>query len=374
MITVTQATSSKTETEYETSNVNDYSFSEYEESSYVDEHTPNKSTISFDSLAFNQNIAINQIYEDKASYVILCSDGTLKAKGSNEYGQLGNGGRLSSDDWQSIPNLHDIKQISSGTIGSRFYAIDNSGSLYYWGFGVLEPKKISFDNKIERIMVFNGYSKPFIQTDTGEIYYIDDLESQPNSNVSLTKAEYIPAGVDDIVFYTDGLYIGYIMNGKFYKVDIRTEEIIEEYNRSDLLYYCGDDTFITVNHSVVKIDKDSEQELLPENMCKKYFHDTYNGTEYALAYSEDSSISKLRAVGNNKHGQLGDGTTKEYYVNWLEVPNIQVSDFEASSRGFVYAIGMEMDEDFEMIQGVYAWGKGYTTTPTIIISLSDFNN
>ena len=63
--------------------------------------------------------------------LVLCSDGTVRAWGSNSSGQLGNGTEESSAIPVAVSNLTEIIAIASGE--SHCLALKNDGTVWTWG-------------------------------------------------------------------------------------------------------------------------------------------------------------------------------------------------------------------------------------------------
>jgi hypothetical protein len=63
--------------------------------------------------------------------VALLNDGTVKAWGRNDYGQLGNGNATDSNTPIDVSNITNINKISSG--GNHSLALLNDGTLKSWG-------------------------------------------------------------------------------------------------------------------------------------------------------------------------------------------------------------------------------------------------
>lgn len=61
----------------------------------------------------------------------LASDGTVWAWGSNDYGQLGNGTNVSTDNPQRVKGLENIVKIS--TRSDHNLAVDSNGAVWGWG-------------------------------------------------------------------------------------------------------------------------------------------------------------------------------------------------------------------------------------------------
>ena len=55
-----------------------------------------------------------------AQYFVT-NDGFIYAKGTNEYGQLGNGKRIDSDEWSLVKGLSDVKGVFASSSFCSFY-------------------------------------------------------------------------------------------------------------------------------------------------------------------------------------------------------------------------------------------------------------
>jgi alpha-tubulin suppressor-like RCC1 family protein len=73
------------------------------------------------------------VYGGWAHSVVLLSDGTLKAAGSNPYGQLGHGTQAASYTAMPVLGLTNIQTVAVGWYHNL--ALDDEGSLWVWGDG-----------------------------------------------------------------------------------------------------------------------------------------------------------------------------------------------------------------------------------------------
>lgn len=133
-----------------------------------------------------------------AQYFVT-NDGFIYAKGTNEYGQLGNGKRIDSNEWSLVKGLSDVKGVfaASGFCSSTddddcCYALTKSGDLYRWGANILTPEKIELPIKISEMHTTDNFC--WFRDENGQGYimpdhYNDFLYAVPFR--SLGKNDYI---------------------------------------------------------------------------------------------------------------------------------------------------------------------------------------
>jgi alpha-tubulin suppressor-like RCC1 family protein len=68
------------------------------------------------------------------THVALLQDGTVWTRGSNNWGQLGDGTRTRRDSWAQVSGLSGVTKIAVGN--AVVWALLSSGSVYAWGWNV----------------------------------------------------------------------------------------------------------------------------------------------------------------------------------------------------------------------------------------------
>ena len=327
--------------------------------------------------------------------VILTSNGTVLAKGENMYGQLGNGERADSETWTEVKGLKDIVGIYSlGNIGNRSkdesgfghcYALNSSGELYRWGGNILVPEKVTAFSKIKEIRSLTS-NDLLVKCESG-VNYIIIPRHNLNLDDSVYSYETLPDtaelygyghGTSDgyLLYYNDELsYIGMYnyVNTKSFDQISRIEDKMQEPIRVDItekikdIIPCGYDgtggaTLITDRGSVIGVKYRDGEMHVEDRGGAAIIKASLNYTDFSL-----NASGVMKACGDNEYGQLGDGTTLDYDDGFLTVGETIFADFEYYSPD-EYCVAL--DDDYN----VWGWGKGFGTTPCIIIETDDFVN
>ena len=172
------------------------------------------------------------IKEIKAGYnhlLALKEDGTVWAKGSNSYGQLGYGQNSgSSNSFVQVSKLSNIVAIEAGN--NQSFAIDEDGQLFAWGYNqyygalgdgttINRNVPVLVSNLTNVVEVAAGNSHTLVRTEAGELYgmgygysdalgYIGQQQGSVLTPVKLTEEKIVSigAGNDSSFFITeDGL-------------------------------------------------------------------------------------------------------------------------------------------------------------------------
>ena len=271
---------------------------------------------------------------------MVMNDGTVKAWGSNQFGQLGIGN--TNDRYnapQTIPDLTGVKQIVSGGISS--FALMNDGSVKSWGSNEFGKLGIPGDTIISTPQTIPGLSG-VIQIAAGNSHTLALLSDGTvkawgsNGSGQLGKAEYdyrwkcyntpmtIPGltGVSQIYASTYSSYA--LMNDgtvKAWGYNSGSALGINEYNSS---YFTPVPTTITGLSGVKQIS------------CG-------NQTVYALLNN-----GTVKAWGNNNCGQIGLGNTGSY-ISPVIIPSLE--GVKQIVGGSSYCLALKNDGK------VYSWGN-----------------
>lgn len=87
-----------------------------EDSNYENSYDNNESDyehVEFEQKSFNGDIIISGDLGGNITLVLLQDDGTVIAKGSNDEGQLGNGGRIDSNEWVMVNDLRQHRTTTA---------------------------------------------------------------------------------------------------------------------------------------------------------------------------------------------------------------------------------------------------------------------
>lgn len=338
-------------------------------------------TPSLQSVDFDNNLAICYNDNEDPTFAIVCVDGTIKTKGNNNCGQLGIGDMNTHDDWQSVAGLSNIKQVVG--YDGFFLALTSSGELYYWGRSFLTPQKMKLEYAVVNICKYAknltlGGRECTIQTDSGDFYIVAftyNGSSERFSPPKLTKLN-IPKDSIPVSSYisskktTDGYIMycrGYISNNTCFFIadDNYTFNLSSVFNlflmeETDKYTIC--DGYWLINNSknvAIRIDEKQQYTNLDSNEpCKKYLCGDKTNTSYFL-YND----GVLKAKGDNKYGELGDGSTNRGASDPIEILN-NVKDIYIDYYATAYALTND--------NALYAWGNNFSATPTPIITPQDF--
>lgn len=307
--------------------------------------------------------------------LVLRDNGTVWGKGTNEYGELGNGKRIESEDWCMVKGLENVIAIYKC---GQCYAVTKEGKIYHWGDNLLIPEEIvglsnilsveqvgydciSIECEDDKQYIFiMGWNVCIPYSET-EIYRVERNQNYELRFVTVNEKDVCLIELDDKVreiadessISTKGLN-EFIKNKR--KIDIDASSIYEVYENGDVLTDVG-----SFNH--INLDSESndnvEVEDLGGNGIKKYID--INDTEFYLFES-----GGIECKGNNEYGQLGDGTNLDYKDDYLKLDTeVKFIDMYVGEYGqFVAALDSN--------KNIWCWGRGYENIPQMIISINEF--
>lgn len=322
------------------------------------------------------------------------NDGTVWGKGANSEGQLGNGQRTDSYEWSQVLNINNAVKIFSTKYNCRYFALTEDGELYRWGQNHFSPEKIDVPSKIVDVTCNLNTTRecpPIIKCEDGKRYLIDgecfiELDFQDIKHISL-------AGKNPYYFI--------LLDGRLYKC-IPKPDIDVYYLEFDNNGIC-EKTFSQI-YSLEQIECDdmllvggssiSDSSYEPDSFYT-YFVDSKEGEVFSCKYDDDSSSlkssgghgmiscynykwsgednnsfslfanGKVSCSGNNKEGQLGDGTYEDLrHDHWY------LEDYNFVRLTVLNKRVAAIDSD----NNVWAWGEGFNNIPEVIISSDDFSN
>lgn len=341
------------------------------------------------SISFDGDIIINEDI-----ILVLKDDGTVWGKGRNETGSLGNGRREDSTSWVQVTGVENVVGIYAtmnyGTksgYGEHCYALCEDGTLYRWGGNIFTPEKVEIITDV--VKVSRPYQDKYYMTlecKDGTKYVMIDAFSL------YTDDKFIPfhSDAEDIRFsqnyyLSDGTlcYYDSLVEGGLSRAYETRNETLEvsaisfeerlENNFRRVFYVEGinvqdanDKYFIDDKGSVYRFNWESTFKRDP-NMGDV---ESLGGSGYCQririmeGFLDLFCNGELRTHGKNTYGELGDGTTNELYGGAYTVTE---SEFRSIKSNTDFVAGIDFDGN------VWAWGKGYGSTPHIVVSRDDFS-
>lgn len=335
---------------------------------YVQEESEDETVESDRIISFNGDVIATD--ED---VLYLKSDGSIWGYGANEEGQLGNGKRADSEEWTQVEGIYDAVKIFQN--GSRFYALTQDGKLYHWGENIFVPEQVEGFSDVIDINVSANIvpsEKMIVTCEDGQQYVemtadsfgeyfipldfdnISDIRVTSDSTILLDGKLYIYSQKEDVKLpYYDDI----IWKQSFQEIyDLKeipcSETLVEGMGYTESYFIASD------SGELYKLDQENYKLInLGGKGIKNYVGwGKYN--EYYLF--RDGTIS---ARGENKYGQLGDGTYEDLMKNWWDI-----KDYYFKEMFFQYERVFTIDYD----NNVWAWGHGFGNEPKIIIAAEDF--
>ena len=327
--------------------------------------------------------------------IILTNEGTVLARGINMYGQLGTGDRLDSDTWVEVKDLDNVVGIYAvGNVGNsrdgefaydHIYALTDTGELYRWGGNILTPEKVTFFSTIKAVKEIGN--DLFIECESGEKYLITPRYNA-NHDDNIYSCNSLPNDIQLSASFSD-LYLIYSDNQlTLYYTPMFHQYSSESFSNTESIEPIDNYVDRTIPVDISDPIKSmtvgmSDDTTYGVALCTEsgnvifLTYDPYNddlvttdlgGSGIKKLYLNDTTFSlfrsgELRAIGENTYGQLGDGTTIDYYDDYLEIDEALFFDFINSSK---YCIALDTSYN------IWAWGDGFGTTPEIIIENTDF--
>lgn len=319
---------------------------------------------------FNKNILIGYGFE-----MILMPDGSIIARGENSNGELGNGTLNDSEEWVYVEGMTDVIQIVyDGWTSTVIYALKEDGTVWWWGNEQTVPIQIDGLNNITKLSFKNWGSGDHLKNYGGCAYAHNDLGQMFDLKFDLPFGDY------EIVF--DGIqmdsfvslisdyspdYDLYIYNGDLYEYDedngTSTRRSGIE-NLKEIYDFNGRCIMLTDEGEVYTLNQEG---IVTSNgghdVVKKYAIIQDDRYYFNLSLFSDGSIS---TTGDNKWGELGNGTTGEDYNDWWNVEIPAMKDAYSSLNGNVFTIDKE--------NNIWAWGADYSNEPEIQYNIDKIVN
>ena len=297
----------------------------------------NDSDVDLESI-IDVNIDINSI-EHKTivtgndHVLMINSDGTVSAWGSNTYGQLGNGTNTSSIEPVVVQGLSDIIEVTAGDGYSL--AMDKNGEVYSWGrnsWGMLGngntlnaniPNKINALSGLNIVKVSTSGYHCLALANNGDVY---SWGTNGNGQLGLGDREYklVPTIIQNLPSSIDIAAAGF----SSYAVDMTGSVWSWGNNNSCKLGFTYSGDILSPNKTVIK-DIESIS----------------TGYDHCLAIGEDGNIYSW---GDNGFGQLGVTGITTYTP---QKQNIGLSNVKNSFSKCHHNVAVTSDGK------TYAWGR-----------------
>ena len=317
--------------------------------------------------------------------LLLKTDGNIIGRGDSSYGEMGNGERTESANWTFVEGLENVKKIYAdkhfGTgeeLDSAFcYALTEDGDIYRWGGNVLKPEIVIRD--IKDMYHCDGDSPYFaIEYNDGKKAILADGKVRDITSIVENSKLLYTYNVEEFMIVRDvGGMVSYI------DVDIVDDEIVErqryEVGRDIQSIGCKATEWYTLSNGnrdkgtvIYVISKAGAVNRFVVENNELGFLDDWDGSGYEafyrLGYDEDRNIfsmfgSTIWTSGANEYGQLGDGTTLDYYDGWITVDEVEGIELHAAgSKWGPYCVALDKDNN------IWCWGGYFGTTPKIEIT------
>lgn len=288
--------------------------------------------------------------------LILRSEGTVWASGWNGHGQLGDGTITSRNTLVQVTGLTDVKQIAGN--GYHSLALKSDGTVWAWGFnyngqlgdGTLTdrttPVQVSGLTGVVQISAGNWFSLA-LKSDGTVWAWGSDLRCELGSG-SWGGNRTVPGQVTRLTGVVQ------IAAGGWHSLAIRSDGTVWGwgYNESGQLGEQGtfdvtEPAWIPGMKGVVQVAAGAYHSLFLKS----------NGTVWGL--------------GDNRHGQLGEGTTSS--DRWVPVQAVDLTDVEQIACGDFHSLAMRSNGT------VRTWGDnrfgqlgdGTTTNHSTPVSVSE---
>ncbi|MCI8378815.1 MAG: hypothetical protein HFH72_09885 [Lachnospiraceae bacterium] len=324
--------------------------------------------------------------------LLLKSDGTVVGKGDSSFGELGNGERTGCNSWTTVSDLNGVKKIYAtigvGTSNSEIdrkydfcYALSKDGNLYRWGGNILKPE--SFLHDVENFICCG------MDSDTFLVEYSDGHKDMIISSTISTSIIDITKIIKNCkILYADAyhLVIKEIDSGMTYHVDLEIDSDKEvaidekhsiyrseckEIARCKLGAHinkvggvCYDRIYVisekgAVRSFVIKNGSISSKEGWSGRGYKYYDeYDYRNHSVFSLLGGQ------VETRGENEYGQLGDGTTIDYWDGWISVDEFECVELQTGEGdGGIYCVALDVNHN------IWCWGGGFDSTPKIEIAI-----
>lgn len=321
-----------------------------------------------DYYRFNETVLIGYGFE-----MILKPDGTIIARGRNSNGELGNGRLTDTEEWVPVEGISNVVQIAcaGNKTECTVYALKKDGTLWYWGAEQVKPVKVEGIDNIKQLTFKNaGHS------DTMGYHGFVYAHNNEGQIIGLYGSDHseIFDGIkmDDFeqIIYSGSSTNVYILDGKLYEYkDGDSIQIGTQDNYVDIYEYGGRCGLIDEMGEVYNYNgRTNEIKSKGGKNCKKVYQILDDRYTYELSFHYIDGLDSggyLAARGDNRYGEVGNGTREDYDEWWnIEVPSIQ--DAYSSLNGKAFAIDKE--------NNLWAWGADYSNYPEIQYNIDEVVN
>lgn len=331
-------------------------------------------------------VAIGESYQ-----LFLKTDGTVVGKGDSSYGVLGNGSREYCEEWTAVSELSDIKKIfSSGSKSNELdnvYALSNDGTLYEWGNKILKPRQILsnvkdiwccgqrcymieyLDNHFE-IMLWGTLVDVTDYVKDSEVIYaglgltldygchkIDDPNKEIGPYIVIKNnsglSSLIELKIQETKEINDKYNYADIISTVEYEIGNNVEKVtcVAQDGNSEVLYAINNEGAVfsfTIEDGAVKVVKE------PSGRGYRNYYSNSKNTIALLG-------NKVNTLGDNKDGQLGDGTNLDYYEDYLEIDKFECNELY-TRRGKLGRFCIALDTQ----DNIWCWGGTFGNEPKML--------
>ncbi|MEE1828537.1 hypothetical protein PUR61_41180 [Streptomyces sp. BE20] len=277
----------------------------------------------------------------------LLANGTVEAWGKNDKGQLGNGATSATDEWAVpglVAGLGGVEAIAAG--GSHALALLKDGTVKAWGLndkgqlgdgtvvnatlpvtvaGLEDVKAVAAGDTFSMALLRDGTVKTWGNNDKGQL----GITPRPASSTAAVPTA-TPATRNTAVAVPELTTVKAVTAGASHAFALLADGTVQAWGLNDR-GQLGDDTAVGKPYPVPVLELRNVTALSA-------------GAQHSIALLQDRT---LRGWGNNANGQVGDGTTTQRNTS---VPVPGVSGVVGIASGSAHNLAVLSDGT------VQAWG------------------